>query len=78
MADALEKGVAPEYLEHADVLKDKMARSIQAKKIVRLFSEYPLREYPEPYKVDPKTKKYLDPFTNKIIVDPIKLAAIAL
>jgi hypothetical protein len=41
-----------------------------------LFTEYPFREYPEPFKIDPKTKKFLDPFTNKLITDPAKLAAI--
>lgn len=55
-----------------------MSRSIQAKKIVKLFQEYPFREYPEPFKIDPKTKKFIDPFTNKIITDPAKLAAIQL
>jgi hypothetical protein len=63
-------------LENCEVLKDKMSRNIQAKKILRLFTEYPFREYPEPFKIDPKTKKFLDPFTNKLITDPAKLAAI--
>lgn len=37
MSDAQEKGVANEYIDQCTVLKDKMSRSIQAKKIVKLF-----------------------------------------
>ena len=37
MAEAKEKGVALDYLETSEVLKDKMARNIQAKKILKAF-----------------------------------------
>ena len=42
-----------------------MERNIEAFNIYTLFNEYPLREYPDPIKIDPKTKKPLDPATNK-------------
>ena len=37
MEDAREKKVANEYLVHAEQLKEKMARSINAKKIQKMF-----------------------------------------
>lgn len=70
---AEQKGVAKEYISQASELRDKMAKAIQAKKILRMFNEYPQREIPDPIKWDPKTKKPIDPITQKPI-DPLKLA----
>lgn len=70
MDDAKEKKVASEYLTEATGLKEKMARSINAKKIMKMFSEYPFREYPDPIVIDFKTKKPIDPVSKKPI-DPL-------
>ncbi|CAD8210027.1 unnamed protein product [Paramecium pentaurelia] len=70
---ATEKGVDKQYIDQASELRDKMAKAIQAKKILKMFNEYPAREIPDPIKWDPKTKKPIDPITGKPI-DPLKLA----
>jgi hypothetical protein len=74
MSDANEKGVANEYIENAEVLKEKMSRNIQAKKILKMFTEYPFREYPDPIVLDPKTKKPIDPVTKKVNDSRINLS----
>ncbi len=69
---AQEKEVATLYIDEAMVLKNKMAKNIEAKTISKLFEDYPMRDYPEPIMYDPKTKKPIDPVTKKPI-DPKKL-----
>lgn len=48
--------VAPEYIESAKELSQKMQENINAHYILRLFLDYPMREYPEPEPVDPKKR----------------------
>jgi hypothetical protein len=43
-----------------------MAKNIDFKKILKMFSEYPSREYPDPIKIDPRSKKPIDPVTLKV------------
>ena len=66
MDDAQQKGVEVEYIGHADALKENMAKNIQFKKILKMFTEYPQRDYPDPMKIDPRTKKPIDPVTQKV------------
>jgi hypothetical protein len=66
MDDAKERGVENEYIEHADVLKENMTKNIQFKKILKMFAEYPVRDYPDPIKIDPRTKKPIDPDSGKV------------
>ena len=67
---AQERNVAHKYLEDADVISTKMSKNIDARNILKNFSEYPRREfYPPPYYLDLKTKKYMDGMTRKPI-DP--------
>lgn len=69
---AKDKKVDGEYLQEADLLTDKMTRSIKAKTIFKNFCDYPLREIPPARRYDPKTKKLLDPVTGKPM-DPKKI-----
>jgi len=63
---AKESDVAENYQVEAELLKDKMAKSIEAQLICKLFMEYPPRaEYREPCILDPKTKRPIDPVTRK-------------
>ena len=72
---AKKSGVADNYLEDAEVLKLKMARSIQTKDIYKLFTEYPVRpSYPTPIELDPKTKKPWDPEEKKFVDIKVLLA----
>jgi len=72
---ARQKGVAENYLDCAEKLKGKMARSIQTKDIFKLFIEYPVRSsYTTPIELDPKTKKPWDPVEKKFVDIKVLLA----
>lgn len=58
-----------DYIENAETLREKLSKNIKANDIFKLFAEYPVREYPIPMMIDPKTKKPIDPVTKKPI-DP--------
>ena len=45
---AIDNNVAAEYVETAQVLIQRMQDNINAHYILRLFLDYPIREYPEP------------------------------
>lgn len=63
------------YIDDSEVLKSKMAKSIQTKDIYKLFNEYPIRaDYVTPIDLDPKTKKPWDPDTKKLVDIKILLA----
>ena len=49
--------VADEYIENAKVIILKMKENIEAHYILRLFLDYPLREYPEPVLLDSRGRK---------------------
>ena len=49
--------VASEYIDCAKVIILKMKENIEAHYILRLFLDYPLREYPEPIQVDSRGRK---------------------
>ena len=66
MQDAQSRGVESEYLDSADQLKEQMSKNIQFKKILKMFTEYQVREYPDPIKIDPRSKKPIDPVTQKV------------
>jgi hypothetical protein len=53
---AAKNGVAQEYIDSAKELSEKMQRNINAHYILRLFLDYPMREYPEPEVVDPRKR----------------------
>lgn len=71
---ATESSVSNDYLDVANGIKTKMNKSIAAQDIHQMFSEYPIRPdpYPDPLKIDFKTKKPLDPATKKP-TDPANL-----
>lgn len=50
-------GVANEYIDSARVIIQKMKENIEAHYILRLFLDYPLREYPEPVLLDSRGRK---------------------
>lgn len=50
-------GVANEYIDSARVIVQKMKENIEAHYILRLFLDYPLREYPEPVLLDSRGRK---------------------
>lgn len=66
---AKDRKVDDDYIENAETLRDKLSRNIKAIDIFKLFADYPVREYPIPMMIDPKTKKPIDPVTKKPI-DP--------
>lgn len=62
--------VDADYREEAGILRDKLNKNIKANEIFKMFSEYPVREYPAlAMLIDPKSKKPIDPRTKKPI-DP--------
>ena len=68
MENARKYGVAENYLDDAEVLKQKMEKSIKAMDIFKLFEEYPKRaDYPETIDIDPKTKKPWFPKEKKFV-----------
>jgi hypothetical protein len=50
-------GVANEYVDCARVIVQKMKENIEAHYILRLFLDYPIREYPEPVLLDSRGRK---------------------
>ena len=50
-------GVANEYIDCTRVIVQKMKENIEAHYILRLFLDYPIREYPEPVLVDSRGRK---------------------
>lgn len=54
---AEENLVAAEYIDAAKVIVLKMKENIEAHYILRLFLDYPVREYPEPIQVDSRGRK---------------------
>ena len=57
VADAEAHDVAVVYIECAKVIILKMKENIEAHYILRLFLDYPLREYPEPVLLDSRGRK---------------------
>ncbi len=59
--------MADDYLGVANEIKTKMNKSILAQDIHQMFCDYPVRPdpYPDPLKIDFKTKKPIDPATKK-------------
>ncbi|OMJ71288.1 hypothetical protein SteCoe_30549 [Stentor coeruleus] len=49
--------VATEYIDAAKIIILKMKENIEAHYILRLFLDYPIREYPEPVQVDSRGRK---------------------
>lgn len=45
------------YIKNAEVFQKQMSENIQAREILQMFLDYPVREYPEVEVVDPKKKK---------------------
>ena len=53
---AEDTNVENEYLDAANKLKTKMRGNIQAREILQMLFDYPIREYPEPEILDNKGK----------------------
>ena len=56
-ANAEAREVATEYIDAAKVIILKMKENIEAHYILRLFLDYPIREYPEPILLDSRGRK---------------------
>lgn len=52
---AEETGVANEYIDKGKELITKITKNLSAKELLQMFTEYPIREYPEVEVVDPKS-----------------------
>lgn len=66
--DARIKGVAENYLDESEDMREKMEKSLNAKEIFKLFCEYATlneEDYPKCFYMDKKTGKVIDPETKK-------------
>lgn len=54
--DASDKNVEDEYLQRGTHLSGQMQGNLQAREVLQMLCDYPIREYPEVEEVDPKKK----------------------